>query len=321
MNSRTPAVSVVIPTYNRAHVVERAIQSVAGQTYTDYELILVDDASTDGTAGLAARLEAQLNGRLRYIRCETNGGAAAARNRGIQSARGTYVAFLDADDEWAPRKLELQVEQFKSAPPEVGLITTGYVLVDRYGRPTLEHPLYPKEGDLSSAMPDFIGGRGEIVGVFSTLMFRRSVAEEIGGLDETLRCWEDADFYFRAAGRYHFAFMPERLTVKHDSADSISANWSLEATGVRSFWQKYGPNPRVGSRPQFRRYIARHQHGVAVLACLSGNVAEGRRLFLESLAIVPVQWHAIVHLLLSLSGARGYARILSMRNRFRRAGA
>lgn len=315
MNTPVPAVSVVIPTYNRAHVLPRALQSVARQTYADYEVIVVDDGSTDGTPSVLDRIDPPVRDRMKVLRAEQNSGAAAARNRGVRAARGSFVAFLDADDEWMPAKLEKQLERFRSAPPEVGLVTTGYTLIDLGGRTQAGNPRYPQEGDLSASMPDFIGGQGEIVGVFSTLMFRRDVFDRIGGLDESLSCWEDADFYFRAARHAHFAFVPDALTLKHDSADSISGNWSLEATGARAFWQKY--EPHVGSRLQFRRYVARHQHGMAVLACRSGHLAEGRRLFRESLAILPSQWHPVVHLVLSLSGARAYGRILSLRERFR----
>ena len=313
-----PVVSVIVPTYNRAHVLPRALRSVTKQTYTDYEVIVVDDGSTDATADVVSEL-ADLRGRVRYVKVDRNRGAAAARNRGIDEARGTYIAFLDADDEWTPTKLAAQVALFSTAPPEVGLITTGYILFDQGGRRASVNPPHPKEGDLSVAMIDFIAGRQEIVGVFSTLMFKRSIIDRVGRLDETLRCWEDADFYFRAARHFHFRFISERLTMKHDSADSISCNWAVEAAGVRVFWNKY--RDEVGALPHFRRYIARHQHGMAVFACLAGNLSEGRRLFRESLAILPSQWHPVVHLALTLSGTRAYARILSLREQLRRAAA
>lgn len=313
----TPVVSVVIPTYNRAHVLSRALRSVATQTYTDYEVLVVDDGSTDATEGVVAGFTQQLPDRVKYIKVDRNRGAAAARNRGVRAARGTYVALLDADDEWRPMKLEKQVAHFATVPPEVGLITTRYVLFDRSGRRRSENPPHPKEGDISDSMVDFIEGTEEIVGIFSTLMFRRFVFERVGGLDEALPCWEDADFYFRAARQFHFRFLPEALTLKHESADSISYNWSVEAAGVHLFWRKY--REHVGSRPQFRRYIARHQHGAAVQACLAGDLREGRRLFRQSLAIWPSQWHPAAHLAMSFAGAKAYAGMWSMGQRLRKS--
>lgn len=106
-------VSVVIPTYNRAHVLNRAIRSVLGQTYQHFEIIVVDDGSTDNTEQV---VKAIADDRVRYIRHETNKGtAAAARNTGIRQACGEFIGFVDSDDEWLPGKLQKQVDKFHSA--------------------------------------------------------------------------------------------------------------------------------------------------------------------------------------------------------------
>ena len=112
----TPRVSVVIPTYNYGHLLEQSLESVFAQTYKDYEVILVDDGSTDDTPGIAARYE----GRIRYFRKE-NGGPSSARNEGIRQARGPLIAFLDSDDLWLPHKLAVQTA-FADAHPEYGLV-------------------------------------------------------------------------------------------------------------------------------------------------------------------------------------------------------
>src|SRR5207342_2634786 len=101
-----PAVSVVIPAYNRAGSIVRAIESVLRQSYTDFELLVLDDGSTDGTLAAAGTVT---DPRLRLIANPRNLGAAGARNAGIEAARGTWVAFQDSDDEWLPLKLELQM--------------------------------------------------------------------------------------------------------------------------------------------------------------------------------------------------------------------
>src|SRR5262245_49867936 len=98
-----PMVTVVIPTRNRACVLRRAVDSVLRQTVTDFELIVVDDASTDGTEALVGSIR---DSRVRYIKCRNGVGASAARNIGIRAARGRFVAFQDSDDEWLPAKLE-----------------------------------------------------------------------------------------------------------------------------------------------------------------------------------------------------------------------
>ena len=105
--SDLPKVSVVIPTHDRAHLVGRAIRSVLAQTFQDFEIIVVDDCSVDNTKEVVQSLA---DSRIRYLRHEINRGGSAARNTGIGAARGEWIAFLDSDDEWLPKKLEKQLE-------------------------------------------------------------------------------------------------------------------------------------------------------------------------------------------------------------------
>ena len=113
----SPPVSVVIPAYNREATIVAAIDSVLGQSFGDFELLVVDDGSRDGTLA-AARSVA--DPRVRVIAAEQNGGAAAARNLGATQARGDWIAFQDSDDEWLPRKLEKQMARLHAADPAIG---------------------------------------------------------------------------------------------------------------------------------------------------------------------------------------------------------
>lgn len=115
-----PTVSVIIPTYNRAALLPRAIESIQAQTFSDWEIILIDDGSTDDTPTVVQRYERELGDRFRAIRQE-NAGSSAARNCGIDRARGRFLAFLDSDDEFLPRKLDRQLELFERCP-ELGLV-------------------------------------------------------------------------------------------------------------------------------------------------------------------------------------------------------
>ena len=121
-----PTVSIILPTYNRVGSVQAAIHSVLAQTYIDYELIVVDDGSTDETASHVREIA---DPRLIYVLHPQNKGAAAARNTGMRMARGDYIAFLDSDDTWHPQKLEVQVEFLKNSPDQVGGCVTSYRLV------------------------------------------------------------------------------------------------------------------------------------------------------------------------------------------------
>jgi FkbM family methyltransferase len=309
-------VSVIIPTHNRSDALARALRSVAAQTCRDFEVIVVDDASTDDTPAVAHGLESLFAaGALKYVRCERQRGGAAARNAGVRAARGDLIALLDADDEWRPTKLEKQLARFAQLPSAVGLLTTQYLLVDAAGTVTAENPPRPREGNLSASLAEAIDRRDEIVGVFSTLMARREVFDAVGGLDEQLVCWHDTDFYLRAAERFEFAFLPETLTIKHERADSISGTWPVQARGSHRFWQKH----RRRFSHRFRRYVGRHQRGLGMRACLEGNLKEGRRLFRRSQSIWPLQASPLLHLAVSCAGARAYAGAVSTARRLRRA--
>ena len=119
-----PQVSVIIPTYNRAHLLSRAIKSVLNQTFQDFEIIIVDDASTDDTDKLVVSFH---DSRVRYIQHEKNHGGGAVRNSAIKQAQGDYIAFLDSDDEWLPEKLEKQMKLFNGTSKKVGLVSAGAV--------------------------------------------------------------------------------------------------------------------------------------------------------------------------------------------------
>jgi len=118
-----PIVSIILPTRNRCHLIRGAVESVLNQTFSDIEVIIVDDGSTDKTAQVVTNLNDR---RIRYERLNESRGAPVARNIGISLAKGEYIAFQDSDDEWLPQKLEKQMQAFEVSKPEVGVIYTGF---------------------------------------------------------------------------------------------------------------------------------------------------------------------------------------------------
>lgn len=194
-----PTVSVVIPAYNREATLGRAMDSVLAQTLADLELIVVDDASTDGTARVAA---GYADPRVRLLRHDANRRAAAARNTGIRAARGRYVAFLDSDDAWFPDKLAVQVADLEAAPPDVGASCTGYRIVD--GKRT-----YDKVPTLLTYRQIFMGCD---LGPGSTLMVRRTVFDRVGLNDEGFYRYEDWDWVLRYARAFRMGLVPAPLT-------------------------------------------------------------------------------------------------------------
>jgi glycosyltransferase involved in cell wall biosynthesis len=191
-------VSVIVPVFNAAALVSHAVRSAFAQTYGNIEVIVVDDGSEDQQALKAAL--APWEGRICCLR-QPNGGPARARNTGIASATGQFVAFLDADDEWLPDKIARQVSYFQQYP-ETGLLHTGVV---GHARARTEAP-----GPPTAAFCDLFHTRFSINTL--TVMVPRHVLEEVGGFDERREIHvEDWDLWLRIAARYPLGYLPEPL--------------------------------------------------------------------------------------------------------------
>ena len=205
--THTPKVTVVITTHNRADLLPRAVESVLAQTYTDYEIIIVDDCSSDDTQEVIAGLD---DPRIRSFRHERNRGVSAARNTAIFNARGEYVALLDDDDEWLPMNLELRVRRFDSASSKVGLVYGWRDVVDDSTGKVRPHTRHTLEGDLFEYLLalNYIAGGPD-------LMVRLSAAQEIGGFDENVPLSEDLLFLTQIAQRYHIAVVPHVISRQH----------------------------------------------------------------------------------------------------------
>lgn len=143
-----PEVSVILPTYNRSKTLDRAIRSVLSQTYKDFELIVVDDGSTDNTEALIKNI-ILLDKRVKYLKLQTNSDVCKARNTGILASSGKYIAFQDSDDEWLPEKLMKQVEIIKTQPEDVGMVYCFmYYITDDSKRISHKIRFLPDETDL-----------------------------------------------------------------------------------------------------------------------------------------------------------------------------
>lgn len=216
----TPVITVVMPVYNRADVIGRALQSVLSQSYGDFELIVVDDGSTDD---LAVALRRFPDPRVKVLRHEVNRGAAAARNSGLRAARGTYIAFIDSDDEWLPEKLERQLARLEASRGEIGVSITGYYLLrDRLGRREVR-PLADEEDWYRRLLA------GCTVSFGSCGLMRRAIFDEIGALDETMPRFEDWDWLLRYTATRPIANVVEPLSVIHTGIGWPSAAVVSEA--------------------------------------------------------------------------------------------
>lgn len=211
-------VSIILPTYNREKEIDRAIRSILQQTYDKYEVIIVDDGSTDRTEEVVKQIA---DDRLRYIRLEHNHGAAYARNAGIRASKYNYIAFLDSDDEWHPAKLELQIHQLGKAAKEVGLV---YCRMS--GKPENEERFYmpPYEclkESLEGDMFCFLLWRN-IIGA-PAMLVRRECLESVGFFKESLPCLEDYELVLRIAEKWKIAFVDDVLVEIHRTPNSLSS--------------------------------------------------------------------------------------------------
>jgi len=211
-------VSVVIPVYNRAHVVARAVRSVQAQSVPVREIILVDDGSSDDSLAVIRALAGE-DERI-VVLSQQNGGAAAARNTGMARAGGEWIAFLDSDDEWLPGKLAAM--QSHLADSEVGFVFSSN-LYDKHGEPVDGPLLKPEEGC------DKLWITGKFLIKTSAVLFRRGLLQDTGMFCETLQTCEDYEFFWRLiAVSPRIAYIPERLNTIHLGPDGLTQSNSEE---------------------------------------------------------------------------------------------
>ena len=229
---QTPLVSVIIPTYNRAHMIARCLESALAQTFKDYEIIVVDDGSTDTTRDFLLKAYGK---RIRYLTHPTNEGLSAARNTGIEHAQGTYIAVLDDDDVWLPDKLALQVELMQ-ANPDVVLAYCGTLKVDCQGE-LLEEVKPEMRGQIFAEMLN----RNCLKGPASVAIFAREVLGASGVFDTSLSSCADWDLWIRIArcGTVDFVDRPLVQYVMHQS--NMSSNITGMAHDTFSILNKYLP--------------------------------------------------------------------------------
>jgi glycosyltransferase involved in cell wall biosynthesis len=214
------SVSVIIPVYNGASFIARAIDSVLGQSHHASEIIVVNDGSTDNTPEVLATY----GERIRVLSI-ANGGVSNARNLGMQASTGELIAFLDADDRWHPNKLQVQVAALR-AYPRAGLCCCDYVVLNKHLGHVVSHFAGCKKG-MTYDRP-FSQGlvaalvRCNFVGTASTVMLRRSLAAQVGSFNVAYRQAEDIDYWLRCAAHASFIALSARLMEKHSHGSNLT---------------------------------------------------------------------------------------------------
>jgi glycosyltransferase involved in cell wall biosynthesis len=271
------SVSVVIPAYNAQATLARALESVLAQTRPADEIIVVDDASTDGTAALATSYAGHRVILLSRPECR---GAAAARNAGIRAANGTWIAFLDADDEWLPGKLERQAAAV-SAAREASFVFCASEEFSPGGRSL---------GDTFRGDPVTTGSeawKALLACNFvqtSTVVARRALLLQLGGFDETLKVAEDQDMWIRLALAGPPAYVPESVVRVHVQPESLSS-WRLADQYAYTLPMIERHLAALGSRlnrSQIRAILGTRLNKIGLMACAHGDLGHGLAMILRS---------------------------------------
>jgi len=216
-NQNIPVVSIIIPTHNRAHFIGEAITSVLEQTFTDFEIIIVDDGSTDNTEEVISHFPDK---RVIYIKQE-NKGRSYARNVALRLSRGHYIAFLDSDDLYLPTKLRLQVD-YLDTNPKIGMIYTSAYCIDDAGNLLKDKYFASVSGQIYNSIAFF----RPVTITLPTVMVRREVIDSVGDFDEKMHRFEDTDMWRRISKATYIDALSE-YTCKlrtHSDNSLISQN-------------------------------------------------------------------------------------------------
>ena len=283
-----PLVSVVIPVFNRAALISRALDSVANQTFDDYEIIVVDDGSTDGTAESIQNWGAD---RLRLIRNPQNRGAAAARNIGVSAALGRWIAFLDSDDCWEPEKLARQLTALDGASAESMACGTGYHLWDGNRKTTVQFRMSPARFRVEIRF-------GCSISPGSTLLVARRAFRKVGGFDESLRRLEDWDWLLRFVDHGDIIFVPEPLAhIYQNKPEVICGDQDPFLLALQNIAARH--------KPRFQKlgWLARRQFQSSIFIELAARMYHlnrpitAIRYVLASLAIYPFRNRSFFNML------------------------
>ena len=290
-----PAVAIVMPVFNRADTVGRAIESILTQTFVDFELLIVNDRSTDSSESVIAQYT---DSRIRYFVNPGNKGGNASRNAGISAAQSPIVCFIDSDDEFLPHKLD-HIVSFFQENPDIG------ILIDSF---EVQYPLETKKAKSLRNNPVLRGSAEVERAIFARRIFkatpalsaRRSVLLDAGLFDETLRRRQDMDMVLRLTKKAVCASTSDVLWIKHWTAGSISAKQNTFMDATIEICKRH---PEYLERADFRvglsRDLARHFIRLSAKGHLATALKDARRFaqFAGRLSFVSLVGHGLVETL------------------------
>jgi len=281
-------VSVIIPTYDRAHLIGKAIQSVLDQTFQDFEILIIDDCSHDNTPEVVRSFE---DDRITYIRHHNNRGGSGARNTGLEKSRGSLIAFLDDDNEWFNDKLERQVAVLDALPSSFGAVYCGAIL---------------NKGDKEVYFPpaEFRPVEGSILGDLlersfidtSAMLVRREAFRKAGFFGEDLPRYQDWELCIRIAKHFKIKYMPEPLYYLSVTDKSISTDTKAGMKAYRTIYETHKCDlGRYGQKHKYEYSIGQNE-------CLFGDFSTGKAFLLKSIKTKALQLRAYLAIAIALFG-------------------
>ncbi|MGG3690175.1 glycosyltransferase family 2 protein [Caldifermentibacillus hisashii] len=290
--SQNELVSVIIPTYNRANLILQAVKSVLNQTYKNFEIIIVDDGSSDNTEDVINVIH---DNRIRYIKHAINKGASAARNTGIREAKGKYIAFQDSDDHWLPDKLEKQVKRIENTPDHVGAVFGGYWIIGKGNEKRYFPEQVIKDGNIFHTLL-----KGNVVGM-PVVMIKKICFDKVGYFNETLPALEDWELLLRISRDYEFLYINEPLVTVYETENSISMHMENTVKAWKYIFDKY-----LDIISADHTTLALHYYTLGKYLIRSGNFSGGRKLIFKAVKTNPRNYKYLIESSMLMLGRRVY---------------
>lgn len=293
-NDFNSLVSIILPTYNRKHLISKSIESVLNQSYKHFELIIIDDGGDDGTEKLIRDFQKK-DDRIKYIKLKKNKGAAAARNTGIKLSKGEYIAFQDSDDEWLTEKLEKQMNLFKSTSEKVGVVYSGFLRIESNKRAYIPFDwVVKRDGDIHEELL-----RDNFVGT-PTCIIKKDCLNKIGKFEEKLPRLQDWELMLRISKYYDFIYIDEALVLSKYTPNSISSNIESLIKAMELILSKH-----FNDFSKNKKLLSKHYSHIGSLYSSNGQINNVRRYYLKAIRTYPFN----IRILLNTICSFGFYRI------------
>lgn len=298
MNEESPLVSVIIPTYNRASIIERAIQSVLKQSYRNLEIIVVDDASKDNTNEIVRNIK---DNRLIYKYHEKNKGPSSARNTGIKAASGEYISFQDSDDVWHTQKLEKQMNYILNKPTLKSCVVYSRILRLENNKKTNipSESVERKEGNIYRYLL-----KGNFIAMPS-IVVHRGCFNKTGLFDEELKILEDWDLILRLSKYFRFEYINEPLVISYHTPKGVNSNYAELGKALEKILLKNYEDYKSD-----KKILAKMHYNIGYYSCLEeNNYIKGKKCFKEAFKIEPHNIKYFISMVASISGNDKYIKL------------